>query len=177
MLILFKILLKLDNDKSDESSKSSQADLSDKSCSFSGSDKQINNSKSNLNETPSKIGSGAISSENLSKSADSTPLKFKNDKNINEKDLDCKRENEMNKEFFNGYKQDNDFNRQCEIDDIEFVPHFQRVYISGDDNSGVNIEFILLDFQFLVLCERIELELELQFNNTCRLTNCHFSYL
>ena len=30
-----------------------------------------------------------------------------------------------------------DFNKQGELDDIEFVPHFQRVYISDEDNSGV----------------------------------------
>lgn len=74
----------------------------------------------------------AVSSENLSKSTESTPLKLKVDSN--EKDLNCTRESES--EYFNGMKQE-DFNKQCELDDIEFVPHFQRVYISGDDNSGV----------------------------------------
>lgn len=80
----------------------------------------------------------AISSENLSKkSSESTPLRSKLDKQFNEKDLmNLTRDNEYNKEYFNGIKQD-DFNRACEMDDIEFVPHFQRVYISGDDNSGV----------------------------------------
>ena len=85
----------------------------------------------------------AVSSENLSKkSAESTPLKSKVEKQFNEKDLNCTRESE-NSEYFNGAKQE-DFNKQCELDDIEFVPHFQRVYISGDDNSGVSFVAVCL---------------------------------
>ena len=31
----------------------------------------------------------------------------------------------------------------CDIEDEDFTPHFQRVYISGDDNTGVsNFRFI-----------------------------------
>ena len=28
----------------------------------------------------------------------------------------------------------------CDMDDENFTPHFQRVYISGDDNTGVRID-------------------------------------
>ena len=102
----------------------------------------------------------AISSENLSKkSTESTPLKLRNEKS-NEKDFNCSRENEINKDFFNGLKQE-----ECGVDDIEFVPHFQRVYISGDDNSGVIIEH-LLAILFLYLMMNL---ISYNFNN--------FSYL
>lgn len=122
-----------DNEKSDQSDKNSQTDSSDESSSFSKSDK-LQTVKSPSTHTIETKSDQAASSENLSKkSSESTPLKTKIE--VNEKDLNCTRENE-NSEYFNGIKQE-DFNKQCELDDIEFVPHFQRVYISGDDNSGV----------------------------------------
>lgn len=124
----------LDNEKSDQSDKNSQTDSSDDSSSFSKSDKQ-QIAKSPSTHTLDAKSDQAVSSENLSKkSTESTPLKLKVEKQFNEKDLNCTRESES--EYFNGVKQD-EFNKQCELDDIEFVPHFQRVYISGDDNSGV----------------------------------------
>lgn len=125
-----------ENEKSDQSGSviNSQSNSSDNLSSYSNSDRHQQTVKSPLDlETKSEK---AISSENLSKkSSESTPLKFKQ-KQPNEKDLDFSRE--INKEYFNDIKQD-DFNKACEIDDMEYVPHFQRVYISGDDNSGVSL--------------------------------------
>lgn len=157
-LVLF--YLKTENEKSDHSGRASQIDSSDESTSSINlrNERTLKSPSKSGTRSPSKSGSKTpeskavkspsvskfdtkgssktISNESLyKKSGESTPAKA--DK-INEKDLTCTRDNEINKsDYFNGIKQE-EFNRACEIDDIEFVPHFQRVYISGDDNSGVN---------------------------------------
>lgn len=37
---------------------------------------------------------------------------------------------------------------ECDYDDEDYTPHFQRVYISGDDNTGVSLVFFSLLWPF-----------------------------